>query len=108
MQQLTDALLDMESEKSIWTAKEKAYLETNQRLNICLDENRKLSEDLIKVPVPLAKSHVYFPITYASTMSNLLSWALFPKWLPEGFRLNVVPCYFSPIIILLNWFTEGL
>uniref|UniRef100_K3ZQ54 Kinesin motor domain-containing protein n=1 Tax=Setaria italica TaxID=4555 RepID=K3ZQ54_SETIT len=47
--QLTDALLDMESEKSIWTAKERAYLETNQRLNICLDENRKLSEDLIKV-----------------------------------------------------------
>ncbi|CAL5088326.1 unnamed protein product [Urochloa decumbens] len=45
--QLTDALLDMESERSIWTAKEKEYLETNQRLNICLDENRKLS-DLIK------------------------------------------------------------
>ncbi|CAN6204482.1 unnamed protein product [Urochloa humidicola] len=46
--QLTDALLDMESERSIWTAKEKGYLEANQRLNICLDENRKLSEDLIK------------------------------------------------------------
>ncbi|CAL5081486.1 unnamed protein product [Urochloa decumbens] len=45
--QLTDALLDMESERSIWTAKEKEYLETNQRLNICLDEDRKLS-DLIK------------------------------------------------------------
>ncbi|CAD6219253.1 unnamed protein product [Miscanthus lutarioriparius] len=47
--QLTDALLDMESERSIWTAKEKEYLEANHRLNICLDENLKLSEDLIKV-----------------------------------------------------------
>nr|CAB3453403.1 unnamed protein product [Digitaria exilis] len=47
--QLTDALLDMESERSIWTAKEKEYLEANQRLNKCLDENHKLSEDLIKV-----------------------------------------------------------
>uniref|UniRef100_A0A0A9CFZ3 Uncharacterized protein n=1 Tax=Arundo donax TaxID=35708 RepID=A0A0A9CFZ3_ARUDO len=37
--QLTDALLDMESKRSMWTAKEKEYLE----------ENRKLSEDLIKV-----------------------------------------------------------
>ncbi|CAN6217692.1 unnamed protein product [Urochloa humidicola] len=46
--QLTDALLDMESERSIWTAKEKEYLEANQKLNICLDENRRLSEDLIK------------------------------------------------------------
>ncbi|KAF8657730.1 hypothetical protein HU200_059889 [Digitaria exilis] len=47
--QLTDALLDMESERSIWTAKEKEYLEANQRLNKCLDENHKLSEDLVKV-----------------------------------------------------------
>ncbi|KAJ1289705.1 hypothetical protein BS78_02G185200 [Paspalum vaginatum] len=47
--QLTDALLNMESERSIWTAKEKGYLEANQRLNVCLDENRRLSEDLIKV-----------------------------------------------------------
>ncbi|RLN34346.1 centromere-associated protein E isoform X1 [Panicum miliaceum] len=52
--QLTDALLDMESERSIWTAKEKEYLEANQRLNTCLDENRKLSEDLIKVRQELA------------------------------------------------------
>lgn len=51
MQQLTDALLDMESERSIWTAKEKEYVEANHRLNICLDENRKLSEDLMKVPL---------------------------------------------------------
>lgn len=47
--QLTDALLDMESERSIWKAKEKESLEANHRLNICLDENHKLSEDLIKV-----------------------------------------------------------
>ncbi|CAN6166983.1 unnamed protein product [Urochloa humidicola] len=46
--QLTDALLDIESERSIWTAKEKEYLEANQKLNIYLDENRRLSEDLIK------------------------------------------------------------
>ncbi|XP_039795249.1 kinesin-like protein KIN-7I isoform X9 [Panicum virgatum] len=46
--QLTDALLDMESERSVWTAKEKEYLDVNQRLNTCLDENNKLLEDLIK------------------------------------------------------------
>ncbi|XP_062200040.1 kinesin-like protein KIN-7I isoform X5 [Phragmites australis] len=47
--QLTDALLDMESARSMWTAKEKEYLEANQRLNICQEENCKLSEDLIQV-----------------------------------------------------------
>ncbi|KAG2643473.1 hypothetical protein PVAP13_2KG337400 [Panicum virgatum] len=52
--QLTDALLDMESKRSIWTAKEKEYLEVNQRLNTCLDENHKLSEDLIKARQELA------------------------------------------------------
>ena len=50
MQQLTDVLLEMESERSMWTTKEKAYLEAKQRFNICNDENSKLSEDLIKVP----------------------------------------------------------
>jgi hypothetical protein len=69
MQQLTDALLDMESERSIWTAKEKEYLEANHRLNICLDENRKLSEDLIKVP--LIGLHVLVPLMYTYTMSIL-------------------------------------
>jgi len=69
MQQLTDALLDMESERSIWTAKEKEYLEANHRLNICLDENHKLSEDLIKVP--LIGLHVLVPLMYAYTMSIL-------------------------------------
>ncbi|XP_039795244.1 kinesin-like protein KIN-7I isoform X6 [Panicum virgatum] len=52
--QLTDALLDMESERSVWTAKEKEYLDVNQRLNTCLDENNKLLEDLIKVRQELA------------------------------------------------------
>ncbi|VAI17984.1 unnamed protein product [Triticum turgidum subsp. durum] len=47
--QLTDVLLEMESESSMWIAKEKAYLETKQQLDICTDENSKLSEDLIKV-----------------------------------------------------------
>lgn len=65
MQQLTDALLDMESERSIWTAKEKEYVEANHRLNICLDENRKLSEDLMKVP--LIGLHFLVPLMYAST-----------------------------------------
>ncbi|EMS49270.1 hypothetical protein TRIUR3_29836 [Triticum urartu] len=46
--QLTDVLLEMESESSMWIAKEKAYLETKQQLDICTDENSKLSEDLIK------------------------------------------------------------
>lgn len=49
MQQLTDVLLEMESERSTWTAKEKAYLEAKQKLNICDENNCKLSEDLIKV-----------------------------------------------------------
>jgi hypothetical protein len=65
MQQLTDALLDMESERSIWTAKEKEYVEANHRLNICLDENHKLSEDLMKVP--LIGLHFLVPLMYAST-----------------------------------------
>ncbi|KAL6655574.1 hypothetical protein ACP70R_006400 [Stipagrostis hirtigluma subsp. patula] len=47
--QLTDAFLGMESERLMWTAKEKEYIEANRRLNICEDENRKLSEDLTKV-----------------------------------------------------------
>uniref|UniRef100_A0A453KWT2 Uncharacterized protein n=1 Tax=Aegilops tauschii subsp. strangulata TaxID=200361 RepID=A0A453KWT2_AEGTS len=42
-------LLEMESERSMWIAKEKAYLETKQQLDICTDENSKLSEDLVKV-----------------------------------------------------------
>ncbi|XP_052167500.1 kinesin-like protein KIN-7I isoform X1 [Oryza glaberrima] len=47
--ELTDVLLEMESERSTWTAKEKAYLEAKQKLNICNENNCKLSEDLIKV-----------------------------------------------------------
>ncbi|XP_047047888.1 kinesin-like protein KIN-7I isoform X1 [Lolium rigidum] len=46
--QLTDVLLEMESERSMWISKEKAYLEAKQQLDICNDENSKLSEDLIK------------------------------------------------------------
>jgi centromeric protein E len=39
----------MESERSMWISKEKYYLEAKQQLDICNDENNKLSEDLIKV-----------------------------------------------------------
>ncbi|KAK1630932.1 hypothetical protein QYE76_005247 [Lolium multiflorum] len=46
--QLTDVLLEMESERSMWISKEKSYLEAKQQLDICNDENNKLSEDLIK------------------------------------------------------------
>uniref|UniRef100_A0A0E0B320 Kinesin motor domain-containing protein n=1 Tax=Oryza glumipatula TaxID=40148 RepID=A0A0E0B320_9ORYZ len=52
--ELTDVLLEMESERSTWTAKEKAYLEAKQKLNICNENNCKLSEDLIKVRQELA------------------------------------------------------
>ncbi|KAG8056785.1 hypothetical protein GUJ93_ZPchr0002g24058, partial [Zizania palustris] len=52
--QLTDALLEMESERSIWIAKEKAYLEAKQKLDICDNNNCKLSEDLIMVRQELA------------------------------------------------------
>ncbi|KAF2916233.1 hypothetical protein DAI22_09g102500 [Oryza sativa Japonica Group] len=52
--ELTDVLLEMESERSTWTAKEKAYLEAKQKLNICNKNNCKLSEDLIKVRQELA------------------------------------------------------
>ena len=50
MQELTDVLLEMESERSMWIAKEKSYLEAKQQLDACNDENSKLSEDLMKVP----------------------------------------------------------
>ncbi|KQJ90276.1 hypothetical protein BRADI_4g30490v3 [Brachypodium distachyon] len=53
--QLTDVLLEMESERSMWIAKEKAYLEAKQQVNKCNDENSKLSEDLIKVRQELAQ-----------------------------------------------------
>lgn len=49
MQQLTDALLEVEAEKSTWSAKEKAFMEANERLKISNDEIFKLSEDLSKV-----------------------------------------------------------
>uniref|UniRef100_A0A0E0ESB6 Kinesin motor domain-containing protein n=1 Tax=Oryza meridionalis TaxID=40149 RepID=A0A0E0ESB6_9ORYZ len=52
--ELTDVLLEMESERSTWTAKEKACLEAKQKLNICNENNCKLSEDLIKVRQELA------------------------------------------------------
>uniref|UniRef100_A0A0D9XDU1 Kinesin motor domain-containing protein n=1 Tax=Leersia perrieri TaxID=77586 RepID=A0A0D9XDU1_9ORYZ len=47
--QLTDILLEMESERSTWAAKEKVYLEAKQKLDICNENNGKISEDLVKV-----------------------------------------------------------
>ncbi|XP_038975024.1 kinesin-like protein KIN-7I [Phoenix dactylifera] len=47
--QLTDALLEVEAEKSTWSAKEKAFTEANERLKISNDEIFKLSEKLSKV-----------------------------------------------------------
>uniref|UniRef100_J3MXJ1 Kinesin motor domain-containing protein n=1 Tax=Oryza brachyantha TaxID=4533 RepID=J3MXJ1_ORYBR len=47
--QLTDVLLEMESERSMWAAKEKVYLEAKQKLDICNENNCKVSEDLVKV-----------------------------------------------------------
>ncbi|KAL6846556.1 hypothetical protein ACP4OV_024004 [Aristida adscensionis] len=47
--QLTDTLLRIESERLTRTADEKEYAEAKQRLNVCQEENRKLSEDLTKV-----------------------------------------------------------
>ncbi|GJN33977.1 hypothetical protein PR202_gb22608 [Eleusine coracana subsp. coracana] len=41
--ELTDALLDLESKKAIWTVKEKEYVEANLRLSNCHDELTKVS-----------------------------------------------------------------
>ncbi|XP_020110350.1 kinesin-like protein KIN-7I isoform X2 [Ananas comosus] len=44
--QLTDALLEMEAEKSTWLTKEKAFIEANERVKISNNEICRLSEDL--------------------------------------------------------------
>ncbi|CAM0951394.1 unnamed protein product [Alopecurus aequalis] len=54
--ELTDVLLEMESERSKWIAKEKAYLEAKQQLDVCNYENSKLSEDLMKARQELVQS----------------------------------------------------
>ncbi|URD98473.1 KISc [Musa troglodytarum] len=46
--QFTDALLEMEAEKSIWSVKEKALFEANAKMKIQNDEILKLSEDLLE------------------------------------------------------------
>ncbi|TVU03982.1 hypothetical protein EJB05_50463, partial [Eragrostis curvula] len=45
--QLTDALLDMESKISMWTAREKEYAEANLRLSNCNDELTKVRQELV-------------------------------------------------------------
>ncbi|XP_072952929.1 kinesin-like protein KIN-7I isoform X2 [Typha angustifolia] len=47
--QLTDALLEVEAEKSMWSAKEKAFIEANDRVKISNNEIHRLSEDLSEV-----------------------------------------------------------
>ncbi|XP_073010660.1 kinesin-like protein KIN-7I isoform X2 [Typha latifolia] len=47
--QLTDALLEVEAEKSMWLAKEKAFIEANDRVKISNNEIHRLSEDLSEV-----------------------------------------------------------
>lgn len=49
MQQFTDALLEMEAEKSLWSVNEKALFEANAKMKIQNDEILKLSEDLLEV-----------------------------------------------------------
>ncbi|KAK3133349.1 hypothetical protein QOZ80_6AG0535400 [Eleusine coracana subsp. coracana] len=44
--ELTDALLDLESKKAIWTVKEKEYVEANLRLSNCHDELTKVRQEL--------------------------------------------------------------
>ncbi|CAL9151481.1 unnamed protein product [Musa hybrid cultivar] len=46
--QFTDALLEMEAEKSIWSVNEKALFEANAKMKIQNDEILKLSEDLLE------------------------------------------------------------
>ncbi|KAG1326558.1 kinesin-like protein KIN-7I [Cocos nucifera] len=58
-QQLTDALLEVEAEKSTWSAKERAFTEANGRLKISNDEIFKLSEDLSKINI---KTCSIFPL----------------------------------------------
>ncbi|CAL9049847.1 kinesin-like protein KIN-7I isoform X1 [Musa acuminata AAA Group] len=46
--QFTDALLEMEAEKSIWSVNKKALFEANAKMKIQNDEILKLSEDLLE------------------------------------------------------------
>ncbi|KAH9606325.1 hypothetical protein KSS87_023132 [Heliosperma pusillum] len=49
-QQLTNALLEMEEERAVWSAKEKASIETiKDKANIYNDEIKALSSELLKV-----------------------------------------------------------
>ena len=71
MQELTDVLLKMESERSTWIAKEKAYLEAKKQLDIRNDDNIKLSEDLMKVP-SIEFIYVSVPIVPVTYLPDLI------------------------------------
>lgn len=49
MQQLADALLEMEVEKSTWLSKEKALMESDERLKLSSEQITWLSNDLLEV-----------------------------------------------------------
>lgn len=51
--QLTDALLEVEAEKSTWPLKEKALSESNERVKMLDDEIFKISKDLLEVKCQL-------------------------------------------------------
>lgn len=53
IQQLTDALLEVEAEKSTWPLKEKALSESNERVKMLDDEIFKISKDLLEVLLSL-------------------------------------------------------
>lgn len=61
MQQFAAALLEMEAEKSIWSSKEKAFLEVNEKLVVQTDEIQKLSENLLEVLSDTNTSLICFP-----------------------------------------------
>lgn len=84
MQQLTDALLEVEAKKSTWSAKEKAFAEANERLKISNNEIFRLSEDLSKVfldmsvtlspgPSVLFHSRVDYSKSFSLSLLALLS-----------------------------------
>ncbi|KAF0911415.1 hypothetical protein E2562_008293 [Oryza meyeriana var. granulata] len=69
--QLTDVLLEMESERSTWIAKEKVYLEAKQKLDICNENNCKISEDLVKVRQELACCREQYSILEGKMMLSI-------------------------------------
>jgi hypothetical protein len=49
MQQLTDALLEAEAQKSMFLSKEKTFIQATEQVNISEFEIQRLSKDLTEV-----------------------------------------------------------